>query len=105
MNHIKKREIMKTINKVVKFAQYQGNIQEIIEFNGKKFKLIAELRNGGSTLEAKIMDSNGVFQFVLGKMDVEFVYTASYVSDNRVKEANMNTGINALKTVIKKIYG
>jgi hypothetical protein len=95
---------MKTIHKVVKIDNNRGNIQEIIEFNGKKFKISAELRNGGSTLKVEIMDSNGVFQFVLGNLDVNFEYTASYVSDKFRKEADMNTGIDEMKKVIKKIY-
>ena len=96
---------MKTINKVIKINNNRGNIQEIIEFNGKKFKIIAELRNGGNTLKAEIMDSDGVFQFVLGSLDVDFTYQASYVSDRNRKEADMLTGIDKLKSVIKKVYG
>lgn len=95
---------MKTIHKVVKIDNNRGNIQEIIEFNEKKFKIAAELRNGGSTLKAEVMDSNGVFQFVLGNLDVNFEYQASYVSDRNRKEADMNTGIDEIKKVIKKIY-
>ena len=95
---------MKTIHKVVKIDNNRGNIQEIIEFNGKKFKISAELRNGGNTLKAEIMDSEGVFQFVLGNLDVNFEYQASYVSDKFRKEADMNTGIDELKKVLKKVY-
>jgi hypothetical protein len=95
---------MKTIHKVVKIDNNRGNIQEIIELNGKKFKIYAELRNGESTLKADIMDSDGVFQFVLGNLDVNFEYQASYVSDKHRKEADMNTGIDEIKKVIKKIY-
>ena len=95
---------MKKIHKVVKIDNNRGNIQEIIEFNGKKFKISAELRNGGSTLKAEIMDSNGAFQFVLGNLDVNFEYTTSYVSGENRKEADMNTGIDEMKKVIKKVY-
>jgi hypothetical protein len=95
---------MKTINKVIKIDNNQGNIHEIIEFNGKKFKIMAELRNGGSSLGAEIMDSDGIFHFVLGRLDVNFEYTASYVSEKNRKEADMETGINAIKNVIKKVY-
>ena len=95
---------MKTINKVIKIDNNRGNIQEIIEFNGKKFKIVSELRNGGNTLKAEIMDSDGVFHFVLGNLDVDFKYHASYVSDRNSKEADMLTGIDAIKSVIKKVY-
>jgi len=95
---------MKTIHKVSKIDNNRGNIQEIIEFNNKKFKIISELRNGGSSLKAEIMDSNGVFQFVLGSLDVDFTFTASYVSRPIQKEADMETSIDAMKKVIKKVY-
>ena len=65
---------MKTIHKVIKINNNRGNIQEIVEFNGKKFKIVSELRNGGNVLKAEIMDSDGVFQFVLGNLDVDFKY-------------------------------
>ncbi len=96
---------MKTINKVIKIDNNRGNIQEIIEFNGKKFKIVAELRNGGNTLKAEIMGSDGVFHFVLGSLDVDFTYQASYISTLTIKEVNMLTGIDKLKSVIKKVYG
>jgi hypothetical protein len=95
---------MKTIHKVIKIDNNRGNIQEIIELNGKKFKISAVLRNGENTLKAEIMDSEGVFQFVLGNLDVNFEYQASYVSDRNRKEADMNTGIDEMKKVINKIY-
>jgi hypothetical protein len=95
---------MKTINKVVEIDNNRGDIREIIEFNGKKFKLKASLRNGSSELEAQIMDNNGVFQFVLAGLDAGFKYQASYVSDRNRKEADMLTGIDAMKTLIKKVY-
>ena len=95
---------MKTIHKVIKINNNRGNIQEIVEFNGKKFKIVSELRNGGNALKAEIMDSDGVFQFVLGNLDVSFEYQASYVSDRNRKEADMLTGIDVIKSVIKKVY-
>lgn len=95
---------MKTINKVIKIENNQGNIQEIIEFNGKKFKIVSELRNGGNTLKAEIMDSDGVFQFVLGNLDVDFKYKPSAPLTPALREENMLTGIDAIKSVIKKVY-
>ena len=96
---------MKTINRVINIDNNRGNIHEIIEFNGKKFKLIAALTNGQNVLKAEIMDSDGVFQFVLGNLDVDFTYQASYVSNSGIKEADMLTGIDKMKSVIKKVYG
>ena len=95
---------MKTIHKVIKIDNNRGNIQEIVEFNKKKCKISSELRNGGNSLKAEIMDSNGVFQFVLGSLDVDFTFTASYVSNSTRKEADMETSIDAMKMVIKKVY-
>jgi len=95
---------MKTINRVIKIDNNKGNIQEIIEFNGKKFKLIAALANGQNVLKAEIMDSDGVFQLALGSFDVDFTYQANYVSNSSSKEADMLTGIDKMKSVIKKVY-
>ena len=95
---------MKTINKVIEIDDNRGDIREIIEFNGKKFKIKACLRNGSSELEAQIMDNNGVFQFVLGALDVGFKFQASYVSNRSIKEADMETGIDKMKALIKKVY-
>jgi len=50
------------------------------------------------------MDSDGIFQFVLGINDLNFQFTASYVSNETRKEADLKTGIDKMKTLIKKIY-
>ncbi len=50
------------------------------------------------------MDSDGVFNFVLGMYDLDFEFTASYVSDKNRKEADLKTGIDKMKALIKKIY-
>ena len=50
------------------------------------------------------MDSSGVFQFVLGKNDVNFNYEASYVSNESSKKSDLNRAITALKKVIKTVY-
>ena len=72
---------MKTIHRVENINSNAGTIKEIVEFEGKKFKLEAALTNGSNKLNAEIMDSDGVFKFVLGSLDVDFRYEASYVSD------------------------
>jgi hypothetical protein len=50
------------------------------------------------------MGVDGIFHFVLSKYDVEFEFTASYVSDKNRKEADLKTGIDKIKTLIKKVY-
>jgi hypothetical protein len=94
---------MKTINKVNKVEE-KGFITEMVEFNGKKFKIIAELRNGGAGINGKIMDGDGVFQYILTILDIDFVYSESYVSDVNRKTIDMEKGIFAMKKVIKKLY-
>ena len=95
---------MKTLNVVEKYTGSHGQINEIIEHNGSKFKIIAILTNGTDKLYTEKMDSNGVFQFVLGMYDLDFEYTASYVSDKNRKQADLKTGIDKMKALIKKIY-
>ena len=95
---------MKTLNVVETYTGSHGQINEIIEYNSSKFKIIAILTNGTDKLYTEKMDSNGVFQFVLGMYDLDFEYTASYVSDKNRKQADLKTGIDKMKALIKKIY-
>lgn len=95
---------MKTLNVVETYNNSHGQINEIVEYNGSKFKIVAILTNGTNKLYTEKMDANGIFQFVLGMNDVEFKYTASYVSDKNRKEADLKTGIDQMKKLIKKIY-
>jgi len=95
---------MKTLNIVEKYAGNHGQINEIIEYNGSKLKIIAILTNGTDKLFDEKMDSSGVFQYVLGMNDLNFEFTASYVSDKNRKEADLKTGIDKMKALIKKIY-
>ena len=95
---------MKVLNKVMKFSQNSGVINEVIGTGDHKFKITAELSNGRSKLTAEIMDKDGVFQFVLGGDDVDFEYVASYVSRQDVKKDDLEKGIAEMKKVIKKVY-
>ena len=95
---------MKTLNVVETYNGSHGQINEIIEHNGSKFKIVAILTNGSNKLYTEKMDSDGIFQFVLSINDVNFQYTASYVSDKSRKEADLKTGIDKMKALIKKIY-
>jgi hypothetical protein len=95
---------MKTLNIVEKYTGSHGQINEIIEHNGSKFKIVAILTNGTDQLYTEKMGEDGIFHFVLGKYDVAFEFTASYVSDKNRKEADLKTGIDKIKALIKKIY-
>jgi hypothetical protein len=95
---------MKTLNVVEKYTGSHGQINEIIEHNDSKFKIVAILTNGTDKLYAEKMDGSGVFQYVLGMYDLDFEFTASYVSDKNRKEADLKTGIDKMKALIKKIY-
>jgi hypothetical protein len=95
---------MKTLNVVETYTGSHGQINEIIEYNGSKFKIVAILTNGTDKLYTEKMDNNGIFQFVLGMYDLDFEYTASYVSDKNRKQADLKTGIDKMKALIKKIY-
>ena len=96
---------MKILNASESINNNYGRIQQIVEFEGKKFKLISELRNGGNSLSAELMDSEGIFRFVLGNNDVGYDFDGeSYVSTQSRKDASLNTGLDKLKAVIRKVY-
>lgn len=95
---------MKTLNVVEKYTGNHGQINEIIEHNGSKFKIVAILANGTSKIFAEKMDNGGIFQYILGMYDLNFEFIASYVSDKNRKEADLKTGIDKMKVLIKKIY-
>jgi hypothetical protein len=95
---------MKTLNVVEKYNSNHGQINEIIEYNGSKFKIVAILTNGTDRLYTEKMGGDGIFHTVLGIHDVNFQYTASYVSDKNRKEADLKTGIDKMKSLIKKVY-
>lgn len=96
---------MKTINKVFKsFKSKSHNINEIIEFNNNKFKLTASIYNGGRNMDVRKMNSDGIFEYVLGEDDLDFTYTHNYVSyEHEVKE-DLEKAITAMKNLVKKVY-
>jgi hypothetical protein len=63
---------MKTLNIVEKYTGSHGQINEIIEHNGSKFKIVAILTNGTDQLYTEKMGGDGIFHTVLGIHDVEF---------------------------------
>ena len=96
-----KTKVMKIINS----SNNKGRIHQIVEFNDKKFKIIAALENGSTTLEARIMNSDGVFDFILSYNDLNYDFNgASYVSSQNIKDAALNEGLDKMKALIKKIY-
>ena len=94
----------KLLNRTIQINGDSNYIREIIEFNNKKFKLVADIHNGGRNLEAYIMVDDGSWKMVIYKDDIQFKLTESYV----VKDSRMNNdlekGINELKKVIKDVY-
>lgn len=96
---------MKLINSSKKINTNGGRIHHIVEFNNKKFKLISALENGRTTLEARIMNSDGVFDFILSNNDLNYDFNgASYVSDQNIKSAALNEGLDQMKTLIEALY-
>ncbi len=95
---------MKLLNRTIQINGNSNYIREIIEFNNKKFKLVADIHNGGRNLEAYIMVDDGSWKMVIYKDDIQFKLTESYV----VKDSRMNNdlekGIKELKKIIKNIY-
>lgn len=85
--------------------RHQGRLTRIFEFNEKKFKLIYDLRNGGSDLNVYIMDSNGEFKFILNKYEIGYSFGVSYVSYEEDKEKDIVKAIKLSDEVISKIYG
>ena len=100
----RKIKVMKTLNISERYNHNHGIIHEIIEYNGFKFKIVAKLTNGSNELYAEKMDKDGIFKFVLGKLDLDFEFRASYVSSESNKQADLKTGIDKMKVLIKKIY-
>jgi protein-tyrosine-phosphatase len=96
---------MKVLNSSQKINNNGGRIHQIVEFNNKKFKIISALENGRTTLEARIMNSDGVFDFILSNNDLNYDFNdASYVSSQNIKDAALNEGLDKMKELIKKIY-
>jgi len=78
---------------------------KIVEFNGKKFKIIYDLRNGISDLSCYVMDIYGAFQFTLNKYDIGHNFTCSYVSNEDSKQKDILNAIKLVNEVLIKIYG
>lgn len=96
---------MKTLNIVEKYTDTHTQINEIVEHNGSKFKIVAILTKGGvNQLYAEKMDSDGVFHFVFDMFDIDFEYTTSYAMDTDMKQTDLKVGINKMKSLIKKVY-
>jgi hypothetical protein len=103
---------MKTINRVFTSEKDSSHtINEIVEYNGSKFKIHTNIRNGGSNLNVKKMDGEGIFQLVLSESDVDYPLRnlmrsqhISYVSEKDRIEVLLNNGIKEMKKVLEKVY-
>lgn len=95
---------MRTINKVLKNKNDNTTLTEIVDHNGKTFRIVANIKNHSETLTASVMNSEGVFEFVLGLNDIDFIFTASYVSHQPKIVMELEKSVAELKNVIKKVY-
>ena len=77
---------------------------KIISMNDKKFKIVYESRNGRSSLDVDIMNSDGSFVHLLSKYTLGFTHSARYVSDVSEKDKDFYKGFELCKEVISKIY-
>lgn len=90
--------------------EYSGTnhcrITKFIEYNDKRFKLVFDLRNGGRDIIGMVMDSHGVFQQILSKLDLGDTYklTSSYVSDYDEQLRDGKNAIKLLENLIKILY-
>jgi len=99
-----KNKEIKVIDQFEQFDRHYGRVVKFIEFKQKKFKIYGELSNGRGDLAVKIMDSDGVFQYILTKFDIGYKYVASYVSDETRKKEDMLKGISQMEDLIIKLY-
>ncbi len=81
-----------------------ARVCKIVEFNGKKFKIIYDLRNGISDLSCYVMDNYGAFQFALNKYDIGHNFTCSYVNNEETKKSDIKVALDLCEKVIIKIY-
>jgi hypothetical protein len=77
---------------------------KIISMNDKTFKIVYESRNGRSSLDVDIMNSDGAFVHLLSKYTLGFVHSVSYVSNEVNKDKDFYKGFELCKEVISKIY-
>ena len=99
-----KNKELKVIDQFEEFDRNYGRVVRFIEFKQKRFKIYGELSNGRGDLAVKIMDSDGVFQYVLNKYDIGYNYVASYVSDDTRKKEDILKGISQMEDLIIKLY-
>lgn len=77
---------------------------KIISMCDKTFKIVYESRNGRSSLDVDIMNSDGAFVHLLSKYSLGFTHSVSYVSDEHNKDKDFYKGFELCKEVISKIY-
>jgi hypothetical protein len=89
-------------SKHVNGSDYFGT--KIISMFEKKFKIVYENRNGRSSLDVDIMNSDGEFVHILSKFTLGFFHGPSYVSNQDNKDKDFYKGFELCKEVISKIY-
>ena len=89
-------------SKHVNGSDYFGT--KIISMFEKKFKIVYECRNGRSSLDVDIMNSDGSFSHLLSKFTLGFTHSVRYVSDEHSKDKDFYKGFELCKEVIFKIY-
>lgn len=84
----------------------RGRYNKFIEFNGKRYKLLFDLRNGGRDVTAMVMNDNGEFKHLLCLNDLGNLYvgTSTYVSLPTEKERDAKKAIECLENLIKVIH-
>jgi hypothetical protein len=89
-----------------KYDQDSGRYNKFIEFNGRKFKIQYEVRNGARSMSAHVMDPNGIFQYILTERDLgtNFAFNASYVSSENLKQRDAKLGTEVIEKMIQQIY-
>lgn len=71
---------------------------------GYKFKCVLDLSNGTSKVDVYLMDGDGVFQYVLNKLDLGFKFEASYMGNVSDKERVVKAAFALIDNVLPKIY-
>jgi hypothetical protein len=86
-------------------ANWTGNaLNESVELDGRRFKLVAVMRNGRTSATASIVSDTGL-HFILGDDDLAKSKTrCSYVSDEDLRKTWAIERITTLKNALKKLY-
>jgi hypothetical protein len=79
-------------------------INEIVEYNNKKFRLVYCNANGRRDSYAQIQIPNGTFEFVTGKDFLGMSLEVSYVAEHAKKRVEAHKHFTQYKQWIKTVY-